>query len=458
MNTSRIAVAGVLWLAAASAMAQDPAAPPVEPPTAATEEESLEQRLRVLERRREIEQEQEAQAAKTRPTVAAGKEGFALRSADGAFALKLRGYLQLDGRFYAGDPARRAVDTFVIRRARPIVEGTLWRIFDFRIMPDFGGATSALFDGYVEGRFSKAFRVRAGKFKPPLGLERLRSATDLDFVERAAPTALAPSRDVGVQVGGETLGGRLEYQVGVFNGAVDGGTGDSATADGKDFAARVFWQPFRNADGAPPEIDLGLGLALSRGEPSGTPTAPQLPVFRTAANQSFFSYRSDGTAAGTAIADGQRTRILPQGWLYASRFGALIEYTRSAQRVRRNSLARELENGAWQAEASWVLTGERNSFRGVEPRHPWGVNGHGAWLLAARYAVLTVDPATFPLFADAARSASEARLVSLGVSWNLARGVRWMLDAGLTEFDGGAAAGADRADEKALLTRFQVSF
>jgi hypothetical protein len=81
----------------------------------------------------------------------------------------------------------------VIRRARPIFEGTLWRIFDFRIMPDFGGGTSALFDGYVECRFSKALRVRAGKFKPPLGLERLRSATDLDFVERGAPTSLAPS-------------------------------------------------------------------------------------------------------------------------------------------------------------------------------------------------------------------------------------------------------------------------
>jgi phosphate-selective porin OprO/OprP len=451
MNVTRIAVAGLLWLGGGPTVAQHE-------PAAATAAESLEQRLLILERQLEIEPEQEAEAAETRPVVAAGKEGFALRSADGAFALKLRGYLQLDGRFYAADDARRAVDTFVIRRARPIVEGTLWRVFDFRIMPDFGGGTSALLDGYVEGRFSKAVRVRAGKFKPPLGLERLRSATDLDFVERSAPTSLAPSRDVGVQVGGELLDGRLEYQIGAFNGAVDGGTADGATSDGKDFAARLFWRPFRNADGTPPELDLGLGLALSRGDQSGTPSAPQLPAFRTAGNQTFFSYRSDGAAAGTAVADGQRTRILPQGWLYVGRFGALVEYSRSAQWVRRDAVARELENEAWQAQVSWVLTGERNSFRGVEPHHPWGPTGRGAWSLAARYAVLNVDPAAFPHFADAARSASAARLASLGVSWHLARGVRWMLDAGITQFDGGAAAGADRSDEKALLTRFQVSF
>lgn len=441
---------------ATAARPQEATQPPAPPPPA--EESELEQRLRIVERKLELQAEKEAEAAKTTPVVSVGKEGFSLRSADGAFALKLRGYLQLDGRFYADDAARRAVDTFVVRRARPIVEGTLWRIFDFRIMPDFGGGTSALFDGYVEGRFNKYLRVRAGKFKPPLGLERLQSATDLALVERAAPTSLAPQRDVGVQVAGEALDGRLEYQVGAFNGSIDGAMADSAASDGKDLAARFFWQPFRNPDGTPPAVDLGIGLAASRGDQSGNATAPGLPSFRTAGNQTFFSYRADGTAAGTAIADGQRSRLLPQGWFYVGRFGALFEYTRSEQRVRRDQVERDLENEAWQAQLSWVLTGERNSFRGVEPRHPWGAGGHGALILAARYSVLTIDPAAFPQFADPSRSASEQRLCSLGLSWNLARGVRWMVDGGITKFDGGAPGGSDRPDEKAVLTRFQIAF
>jgi hypothetical protein len=44
------------------------------------------------------------------------------------------------------------------------------------------------------------------------------------------------------------------------------------------------------------------------------------------------------------------------------------------------------------------------------------------------------------------------------VSWNLARGVRFLLNYDHGKFDGGAANGAGRPDEKLVLTRFQVSF
>jgi len=401
---------------------------------------------------------QDAGSAKPAPVVSAGQDGFTLRSADGAFALKLRGYLQLDGRFYLDDDERRATDSFVVRRARPIVEGTLWKIFDFRLMPDFGGGSSTLQDAYVEGRFHPALRLRAGKFKPPLSLERLQSATDIGFVERGTPSQLAPARDLGVQLGGELAGRRLEYQVGVFNGSVDGGSADSAAADGKELAGRVVWQPLRSADGAAPAIDFGIGVAASRGDAAGTVAAPGLPSFRTGGNQTFFTYRSDGTAAGTAIADGDHTRLIPQGWFHTGPFGALFERARGEQRVRRDTFDAQLRSEAWLAQASWVLTGERSGFRGVEPAHPWGQGGHGAWQLAVRYAELSVDRRAFPVFADPARAARQSRLVALALSWYPVRGVRWMLDAGLTVFDGGAANGADRADERALLTRFQISF
>ena len=59
-----------------------------------------------------------AERAKTTPVVGAGREGFAMRSADGAFQLRLRGYIQSDGRFYAGD-ARRAGRRHLPAAARP---------------------------------------------------------------------------------------------------------------------------------------------------------------------------------------------------------------------------------------------------------------------------------------------------------------------------------------------------
>ena len=78
--------------------------------------------------------------------------------------------------------------------------------------------------------------------------------------------------------GGEFLGGKLEYQAGLFNGVVDGGLADQDAADGKEYAARLLWKPFQPADGGVPAIDLALGLAATRGDEEGSLTATGLPA------------------------------------------------------------------------------------------------------------------------------------------------------------------------------------
>lgn len=427
---------------------------------AAPATEELDQRVRILERKLELEAEKSEALAKSQGQAVAGKEGFEVRSADGAFRLRLRGYLQADGRFFLADEELPATDSWVIRRARPIVEGTLFKFVDWKIMPDFGGGTTVLYDAYVEARFTKAARLRAGKFKPPVGLERLQSATDLLFVERAFPTGLVPSRDIGLQLSGELAGGKLEYQAGLFNGVVDGGLADQDANDGKEYAARILWRPFQPADGGAPGIDLALGLAATRGDEEGSLTASGLPSFRIPGSSNFFSYRADTTFAGTVRADGTRQRLAPQAWLYIGRFGALAEWVSSTTGVRRSAAVADLENEAWQLQLSWVLTGESNSFKGVVPRRPFSPQdgGAGAWIVAVRASGFEADPDTFPLFADPTRSVRQATLYGAAVSWNVVRGLRWMLDYNLVQYDGGAAAGGDRPDEKVLFTRFQVAF
>ncbi len=135
----------------------------------------------------------------------------------------------------------------------------MFKIFDFRIMPDFAQGQTVLFDGYLEGRFSPAFKVRAGKFKPPVGLERLQSATDIFFVERAYPTSLVPSRDVGIQVSGDVGKSGLNYAVGYFNGVPDGGS----TGDVDDKAFPLFANPASAASVAD-SVGLGLNWYLNR--------------------------------------------------------------------------------------------------------------------------------------------------------------------------------------------------
>jgi phosphate-selective porin OprO/OprP len=122
-----------------------------------------------------------------------------------------------------------------------------------------------------------------------------------------------------------------------------------------------------------------------------------------------------------------------------------------------------LTQSAWQAQLSWLLTGEQESFGGVTPKTPFRVGepGWGALELVARVQGLTVDPAAFAggsnSFANPASSAQRARGAGVGVNWYLNRNLKWALDYELTRFKGGALGG-DRPDEKALFTRFQIAF
>jgi phosphate-selective porin OprO/OprP len=466
---------GCAWLLTTPVLAQTPEPAPQNPPAAAATEETpaaetpktpeqrieeLDQKVRILERRGEVADEQAAEKAKSAASVTAGRDGFSIRSADNAFQLRLRGYVQLDGRFYQDEHLKRGVDTFIIRRARPILEGTVFKIFDFRIMPDFGAGTTVLQDAYVNARFTPGFQVRAGKFKPPVGLERLQSATDILFVERALPTNLVPNRDLGVQFQGDLAGNRVSYALGVWNGVADAGNGDLDTNNGKDTAGRIFFTPFAATAG--PGKGLGFGIAASTGNQNGTATSAAttgLASYRTGGQLTFFSYRSDGTAAGTTLANGRRQRLSPQAYWYAGPFGLLAEYVRSSQEVRRGAASAKIENDAWQAAASYVLFGGEPSYRGVDPKQPFDASQHhwGALELAARYNRLEVDDKAFPLFANPASAASRATAWALGLNWYLTRGVRFMLDYEQTRFQGGAASG-NRPDEKVVLDRIQISF
>ncbi|HEX9426143.1 MAG TPA: porin, partial [Candidatus Polarisedimenticolia bacterium] len=222
------------------------------------------------------------------------KKGLVFKSEDGSAQIKLSGYLQGDGRFYQSDDQGLAVDTFLIRRARAIVDASFLQRFDLRIVPDFGQGKTVLFDGYLNVRFNPPAQIRFGKFKPPIGLERLQSATSTSFAERALPTNLVPNRDVGLQLHGDILDQTLVYAVGLWNGVPDGvNGGDVDTNDGKDSVARIFYKPWNRTKAAALR-NLGIGLAVSRGTEIGTAAAPTLPSYLSAGQVTFFKYRSTG--------------------------------------------------------------------------------------------------------------------------------------------------------------------
>ena len=454
--TGLILVPGIVGMAP-QGLAQQAGASHSSGPSLETRVDELDQQIRILQRLRELAADSVAAAVKDKVTpTASAKDGFSLKSADGRHTLRFRGYFQSDGRLFPSAETAAGVDNLLIRRARPILEATVGRYFDFRLMPDFGGTSPTIVDAYWDGKFVPQFTVRAGKFKPPLGLERLQSATDVAFAERGLPTNLVPSRDVGLQVAGEISEGLFAYQVGVFNGVPDLANGGDDLSNAKDFAARVFVQPFK-AGGL---RGFGVGMAGSTGLERGSSTAPGLPSYRTPGQQTFFRYNSSSTTpANNVFADGRRTRLSPQGYFYTGPLGVLGEYVIARSEVTRTGVTAELEHTAWGATGSYFLTGERAGFRSPAPRRPFDLKegGFGALELVGRYGELDLDRAAFPVYATLTASARKAKAWGLGLNWHLTRAVKIAVNYERTTFSGGAFTG-DREPENAVITRFQTSF
>ena len=391
-------------------------------------------------------------------TADAGVDGFGVRSHDGAFRLRLQGLAHYDGRAFLSDDADSFTDGFDLRRVRADVRGTVHSLYDFRLNLDYAGNRVDVLEAYLEGRFSPAVQIRVGKFKAPVGLERLQSASALTFAERAFPTALVPNRDVGVQMQGSLGGARVSYAAGLFNGVSDGASGDSDSSDSKDLAGRLIVQPF--VRGPEPLRGLAIGIAGTAGEQRGTATSPGLPSFRTAIGRgTFLRFRGDGTEPGSAVLDGRRTRLAPQGSWYWGPVGLLAEYVRSTSEVRVADETGRLRTTAWQVSGSWVLTGEPASYRGVTPSRPFepGSSASGAIELAGRVHGLEVERSAFPRFASPSGLAAGATAYTLGLNWYLNRFVRLQTNWERTQFDA-ADPSAVLRDENVLITRVQLAF
>jgi phosphate-selective porin OprO/OprP len=429
---------------------------------------SVQTRLDTLEQKLQQNTEQ----LNAQPVLSAGRNTFSISSRDKVFRLRIGGHLQADGKmaydnksFYDTSP-HQLTDSFILRRARPIFEGSLGQYVDFRFVTDFGSGKALIYDAYADLKLKPYAVIRAGKMKTPLGLEQLQGDADLTFVERSLATDLVPNRDEGFSLYG-TINNRINYQVAVLNGAPVGQNYDGDVNNGKDVVGRIFLTPF--APSEPHFLNgLGFGFAASSGRQEGA----VLPTFNTTGGQiAFFSYGSgSGANAITPVAAGRRLNYTPQLYYYNGPFGLMAEYVGSIQRisavVNKAAVAQNIGVVAWQVAGSWVLTGEKKTFKGVVPRK--GLEdrtslGLGAWEIAARYTGLNVDHAAFTSgFADPTKSAQSARTWTVGLHWYLNYFVKLMLDYDQTHFQGGntgmGGSVGDRPTEKVFSQRLQFAF
>jgi phosphate-selective porin OprO and OprP len=383
-----------------------------------------------------------AQPGQPQP-VAGWNDGFFVQSPDGTTRLQLGTIVQTDGRFALDDPLP-ITNTLVLRKARAVFGGRITRFVEFKLMPEFAGSTTIL-DAYFDIPFTPRFRVRSGKDKTPIGYELLVSDGALVLPERSLASQLVPNRDVGFQALGELAGGRVAYQGGVFNGNpadATSSTTDSDVNSAKDLAGRIVFLPFKLVTGSP-LANLGFHLGASTGTQSGA-----LPSYRTSIGQTFFAY-----ATGTA-ADGERTRITPAVFLYAGKFGGFAEYVRSSAELLRGASRTTAANQAWDVTATYLLSGDTTSERGVRPHAPFDptTGQWGAVQAVVRYGELTVDDDVFAAGLAAANASRSARQLTLGTNWYLNNFVKVYGSYERYSFDGG------RATENSILFRTQLAF
>ena len=437
--------------------------------------EELDQEVKTIERERRMDAEAAEARAREAPKISIGEQGFLLSSAKGDFALQLKGVLQVDSRTFFNDHGTVGNDGFLLRRARPILQGTVFRDFDFLLVPDFGGTSGPqIFDAYLNYRPIPELQFQAGKFKVPVGLEQLVADRDTWFNERGFPSSVIAGRDLGFDLHGDLFQGIVSYAAGIFNGVGDGRNSSNADFDDdKAFAGRLFFQPFKKT-GMPALQSLGLGLGGSYEDMQGTNTAglPQttggsLAGFVTDGQQQFFAYNPTNKAV--VVAAGEHWRVAPQAYYFYGPFSLLGEYTISEQQVRRTATSpitsRLLDNRAWEISAGWVLTGEEAAYsHGVIPRRPFNLleGGWGAWQLVGRYGQLDIDRAAFPLYSDSKTSARSAAEWSVGLNWYLNSSMLLKTSFSRTTFTGGGGSGqtapANRPAENVLFTRLQLAF
>lgn len=382
------------------------------------------------------------------PVVSFSREGMLIADHDRFASIKVHGYAQADGRFFAANLKDQTHQTLLFRRVRPLVEGSLAHRVEFRFMPDFGEGHTVIQEAYAEWALAHYAAFRVGKFKSPIGLEVLRSDRELTFPERSLASDLVPIRDLGMQLGGSLKAGSIEYAAGVFSGTEDGANAEFDWQGENEVAARVFLLPFLSSNTG--FKHLGLGIAGSLGNNHAV-----LPTFKTIGQQTFFKYGSKVATVGA------HERFAPQAYYFLGPFGLMSEYVRSDEVAEVSARRREMSNRAWQIAGSYVLTGEKNSYdgvraaRGFDPTHP--LRSSGAWEIAVRHSETRMDKAAFPLYADSSKSAQAAFETVAGVNWYVNRYVKLISDFTNTSFH--APPGArPLVSERLAITRLQFAF
>jgi len=302
---------------------------------------------------------------------------------EGEVDLTLGGYLQVDGRWVSG-ALQSQPDGLLLRRARLVFDAAMPSGWHVRLQPDFGQGRVLVQDAYV-GFEGDRTTARIGRFRPAYGVERFQSSATLLHGERSLVNSLMPSRSFGAQLAVRRAA--LTVSVGAFRTPIGtdlqvvdtDGDVDARGGTGHDWLARAAWERQRGARYASAQLALLAGR--ERGDLEATGVARLLTV----GQQPLLAFRSDGTEAGTAVANGTRRRLSAGGVLGNAQTMLAFEGALFTQAVRMGAEQRDVTAGVLSWRAGHVIGGTRRASQEVLPS-----TTRGAVDLGARMSMLGV--------------------------------------------------------------------
>lgn len=446
---------------------------------AKSEQEDLKRKVDYLmEKNRQAEAAKPAQAEPPKggnPVIEAYfKDGFRFKSSDGNLEGKIGGRVMEHLRFVknrsdGNTPGGTSPNTFTFKENYIQLDGTIYKDFEYKLQANFfpaggnAGPFASLSDTYLGWRPAKEIGFRFGQMEVPFSQEQIESTLYIDLVERSVANRLSPVRDLGAEVYGSFADGIVQYEAGIFNGTMIGGSSNTRNLndnnDEKEFAARLRFMPFRT--GGPPWIrQLRVGVAGTysyAGGSFGTPeTLPQLSSPESSTTWAAY-------IAGTSNL-GKRTRLGAElSYIYGP-FGLRAEVMKmslDATPATANSPDQKVDLTGYYVLATFILTGEDKADEGrLSPAHPINLSeGHfGAFELAARVSGVDASDVLDEGFITTGTN-DKVTAYTLGVNWWLVRNVRISFNWVHNTFAEPLVSGPNRIRrEDAVLIRFQIDF
>ncbi len=440
------------------------------PALLARAQDDTEKRLKALEDRlRAVEQENwvlkgelekmkapAAPAKKDLGVTAYWKDALKFKTDDGTLDAHLGGRMLFHNRMFTSE--NRNSDTFYRKEIALHAQATLYKDYEFELLGNFAPSSATLLDGWFTWKRIPELNLRVGQFKQPFSEETLRSAISGDFVENSPMSRLAPGRDLGLQLGGETWEKRLEYQIGVFNG---NGTSGADSNDDKDLAARLILKPFAPSDDKWIK-GIRIGGAMTYGE--------QKQAFGS------FSDPSSGTTFLTIPSSPnvrnrqERTRWNVEGAWLAGPFKLEGEATWLDANLARpvsgssagTAFEEQIDFTSWYVSGVWVATGEDATLGRRKPAKNFlsDDGGLGCIELAFRFSQFWVDDDIFAQgFATDSVSTDGYDQYTFGVNWWFNPNVRMYVNLFHNDFWEDISINNHlESDENGFLTRFAIDF